>query len=111
MASSDVFPVDADFVVVRTYDNNILRFTSTAGEESLRQKASAQRVFRLTFRNRLREEYTEVEKFRLRMQTDFFKFNDKSNSVLVDVYFLDTVRFAESHKEEHTFSVQLIEKV
>ena len=111
MSASDVFPVDPDYTVVRKRQANVLRGTLKSGVEFFRQKSDPKRTYTLTFEKRPRIEYTEVEKFRLRMQTDFFRFNDKTRSEYVDVFFDGEVKFEEEDKEAHTFSVKLVEKI
>ena len=111
MAATDFFPVDPDYTVTRSAEANVLRGRVESAREFFRRKAAPRRVFLLLFQRRAKAEWNAIERFRLRMMTDFFTFEDKTANRKYSVYFDQEPVYEEVGHEEHTIRVQLIEAV
>ncbi len=111
MAATDIFPVDPDYTVARTAEANVLRGRVESAREFFRRKAAPRRVFLLLFRRRAQADWDAIERFRLRMMTDFFTFQDQTANRQYSVYFDQEPIYEEAGHEEHTIRVQLIEAV
>ena len=111
MAATDIFPVDPDYTVTRTAEANVLRGRVESAREFFRRKAAPRRVFLLMFLRRAKADWDAIERFRLRMMTDFFTFEDKTANRQYSVYFDQEPIYEEAGHEEHTIRAQLIEAV
>ena len=115
MATTDIFPVDADYAVTRTKEANLLRGRVESAREFRRQKAPPRRVFVLLFHRRAKADWDLIEEFRLKMLnpagSHFFTYADKTAGRKYSVYFDGEPVYEEAANEVHNIRVQLIEAV
>ena len=111
MATTDIFPVDPDWPVVRTRRPNRAAFTAASGEVVQRTIGPLNRILDLSFGSRALADWTSIEDFRLAQHQEFFTFEDKSLSPSRDYscHFAGEPTYAEAGNEEVDIRVRLIE--